>query len=158
MEHPTVTVDVLGTPYSIICRKRDEDRRFTADEYCDGYCDSSAHKIILRDIKTEDASDPERVERLDVVYRRNMRHELIHAMMNESGLNSECAWACNEEMVDWFALQFEKLLQIFVQTGALELPRFDMFINLDVLKDAAALTPEKLASICSTTTNAKEVN
>ena len=125
MEHPTVTVDVLGTPYSIICRKRDEDRRFTADEYCDGYCDSSAHKIILRDIKTEDASDPERVERLDVVYRRNMR---------------------------------EKLLQIFVQTGALELPRFDMFINLDVLKDAAALTPEKLASICSTTTNAKEVN
>lgn len=158
MEHPTITVDVLGTPYSILCRRREDDKHLTSDEFCDGYCDGTAHKIILRNIEAEDESDPERVERLDVAYRRNMRHELIHAALHESGLNSECAWAYNEEMVDWFALQFEKLLQIFIQTGALELSMSDGFISHDLLIDSMSITPEKLASICNTTINAKEVN
>ena len=42
-----------------------------------------------------------------------LRHEIIHAFLFESGLHScsndiKC-WALNEEMIDFFALQYEKI-------------------------------------------------
>ena len=46
-----------------------------------------------------------------------LRHEIIHAFLNESGLsdssNSVEAWAKNEEMVDWFAIQSPKIFKVF---------------------------------------------
>ena len=41
-----------------------------------------------------------------------LRHELIHAFLVESGLNRNCGWH-NEEMVDWLAIQFNKIKDIF---------------------------------------------
>ena len=43
-----------------------------------------------------------------------LKHEIIHAFLYESGLDSNSfsysgAWAVNEEMVDWLALQWEKI-------------------------------------------------
>ena len=46
-----------------------------------------------------------------------IRHEIIHAFLFESGLaqntNDVESWAMNEEMVDWLAIQFPKLLKAF---------------------------------------------
>ena len=47
-----------------------------------------------------------------------LRHELIHAFLSESGLsysslNYSSGWAKNEEMVDFFAIQFPKIAKVF---------------------------------------------
>lgn len=51
-----------------------------------------------------------------------LRHEVIHAFLNESGLqwNSfapENAWAKNEEMVDWIAIQAPKIFKVYQELG-----------------------------------------
>ena len=51
-----------------------------------------------------------------------LRHELVHAFMFESGLaeNWEHKNLGQEEtVVDWVAIQFPKLLEIFKKVGAL---------------------------------------
>lgn len=48
-----------------------------------------------------------------------LRHEIVHAFLNESGLKesaSKCdIWSKNEEMVDWIAIQFPKILKVYEQ-------------------------------------------
>ena len=44
-----------------------------------------------------------------------IRHEIVHAMLYESGLWESTKWACNEEIVDWIAMQFPKLNDIFTE-------------------------------------------
>lgn len=41
-----------------------------------------------------------------------LRHELIHAFLFETGLGFCCDWALNEEMVDYFARNWEKIDKI----------------------------------------------
>ena len=52
-----------------------------------------------------------------------MRHEILHAFLYESGLReNSCtsfAWAENEEMIDWFAIQFPKILKIYGELNIL---------------------------------------
>ena len=115
------SVKILGTKYKL--RKVN----FGEDEFMErmkfgGYCDGTAKEIVVLNIKTlpDFANDPE-----EVILRREketLRHEIIHAFLNESGLqwNSlpiEQAWAKNEEMVDWFAIQFPKILKVYKELG-----------------------------------------
>lgn len=56
--------------------------------------------------------------------KRILRHEIIHAFFNESGLqddssNIDCGWAVNEEMVDWIAIQFPKMVKAFEEADCL---------------------------------------
>jgi len=52
-----------------------------------------------------------------------LRHEIIHAFLYESGLYgsslSSDRWALNEEMVDWLAIQFPKILKAFEDVGCI---------------------------------------
>lgn len=50
-----------------------------------------------------------------------MRHEIVHAFLYESGLDvcSKGAWAKNEEMVDWIAIQFPKMMVAFHEVGCI---------------------------------------
>ena len=112
-------INILGTTYSI--RKVDAGE----DEYMDrmefgGYCDGDSKEIVVLNIRTlPDFSK----EPLAVTKRREketLRHEIIHAFLNESGLKwnalpNERAWSKNEEMVDWIAIQFPKILKVFVE-------------------------------------------
>lgn len=41
---------------------------------------------------------------------KELYHEIIHAFLFESGLHSNAEWSQNEEMVDWFAMQFDKII------------------------------------------------
>jgi Zn-dependent peptidase ImmA (M78 family) len=38
-----------------------------------------------------------------------IKHELVHAFLQESGLHTQSDWASNEEIVDWIALQLFKM-------------------------------------------------
>lgn len=68
-----------------------------------------------------DMSDKER----EAYRKRTLRHELIHAFLNESGLSenasvpADCGWAKHEEMIDWIAIQFPKMVKAFKEAGCL---------------------------------------
>ena len=118
----TKKVNVLGTVYTIYDVKAGEDETVDAvfDKLgCDGYTDSSTHEIILKVVDPE----PNRPADLEEYRRETLRHELVHAFLNESGL--ECCsvgvdcWAQNEEMVDWFAIQSPKIFKAFQEAGCL---------------------------------------
>ena len=116
------TVSILGTPYTITVKKYDEDETFGRYK-ASGYCSGSEKAIVLCDMATypgwEDDTDAARDFQMKAV----LRHEIVHAFLNESGLDSnsnKCdAWACNEEMVDWMAIQGPKLYAAWQQVGCL---------------------------------------
>ena len=113
-------VDILGTQYLI--EVRDNDRVFNKNKAF-GYCNTSAKKIIIRDLvsKKEDADG----KRDSLIFmKKTVRHEIVHAFMQESGLGYNTrllneAWATNEEMVDWFALQGPKIMKVWNDIGVL---------------------------------------
>ena len=107
-------VDVLGTLYSIEHSNKVDD---VSLENFDGYCDSSIKKIIIDTFKNYEGQ-PNALENLNEYEKQVIRHELVHAFLFESGLSSN-SWAKDEEIVDWIALQFPKLLKAFKQCGAI---------------------------------------
>ena len=107
-----MTVNVLGREYNICTRLRAEDAKL---KECDGYCDYSVGEIVIA--QSED--DEMNMRDQDAVNKRILRHELIHAFAAESGLAYDSEWAMNEEMTDWIAHQFPKMLAAFKAVGAL---------------------------------------
>lgn len=98
------TADILGTTYKITYK------RFSNKDL-DGTCSYSAKTIEIR------LDNYYQVENFKAIQDRALRHEIIHAFLCESGLsensNSCEAWAVNEEMVDWFAIQSPKIFETF---------------------------------------------
>ena len=86
-----------------------------------GYTSFPNKKIVVADVRTvpgwEDCSDDAAYD----TFACTVRHEVIHAYLSESGLNSSSngvdCWARNEEMVDWFAIQMPKLVKTFCELG-----------------------------------------
>ena len=108
-------VSVLGTSYEIRYLSQEDDERL---ENYNGYCDAYSHLIIISTDKDGDIHD------YKVLQRKVLRHEIVHAFLHESGLdcNSQCLdspWATNEEMVDWIALQGEKIYRAWEEAGAI---------------------------------------
>lgn len=115
-------VSILGTSYTIKFKKYSEDRAFTQDN-AGGYCCLSQHLIVVCDMSTFPGWENEPAMACEVMQKAILRHEIVHAFLNESGLTSNSsstdAWARNEEMVDWFALQGPKIYKIWQKVGAL---------------------------------------
>lgn len=107
------TVDVLGTIYNIksVDRNTDDKRLEGANAYCDYY----AKEIVA--IKYEETE--ESFKDIPAFNRKTLRHEIIHAFLAESGLRRSCSWAENEEVVDWIAIQFPKILKAFQEANAI---------------------------------------
>ena len=82
----------------------------------DGYTDSSVRTIVIEAAITE-CDDPQAKANLEEYKKVVIRHEIIHAFLYESGLEgntNKCKnWSQNEEMVDWIAIQFPKILKVF---------------------------------------------
>ena len=102
-------VNILGVPYTIQYKSPAEDK-FLRE--CDGYCDKSSHKIV---VNTENGD----LEDFPRYQKQCLRHEIIHAFLFESGLAENSEWAQNEEMVDFFAIQFPKLMEAFKNADAI---------------------------------------
>ena len=118
-----IKIHILGTEYMIETHKISEDEIMKKNNWS-GYCGEESRKIVVADMAEEkyfqDFTDEEKEQ-----YRKKiLRHEILHAFFNESGLQSNAnqfneAWAKNEEMVDWFAIQAPKIYQIFVELDIL---------------------------------------
>lgn len=111
------TVTILGAKYDVYL-----DVPVYKDEHLvgiGGYCMPVMKKIVVADLDTVEgwANEPSYCKL--VQEKCTLRHEVIHAFLYESGLwgNSleSANWAMNEEMVDWIALHFPKILKVFRQ-------------------------------------------
>lgn len=109
-------VKILGTEYEIVMDAEEKDYPILKD--ADGYADFTIKKIVVKKL----IQDGESYEDLELWQRKTLRHEIIHAFLYESGLwqNSFKDWARNEEMTDWIALQFEKILSVFIKLQCID--------------------------------------
>lgn len=103
-------VNVLGTEYKIITGVDAKSDPMLATN--SGYCDYTTKTIIVADYQSLLDNPIMGFDNPDNYVRATIRHELIHAFLQESGLMAS-SWADNEEMVDWFALQFPKINKVF---------------------------------------------
>lgn len=105
-------VNILGVEWEIV--QRDEKADVNLDgKFRDGYTDVSTRTIVICNKK-----DDCELKDYEGYKKAILRHELIHAFLYESGLdvstsNCSAAWATNEEMVDWFAIQSPKIFKVF---------------------------------------------
>lgn len=117
------TVSILGTKYTITVKKYDEDKQFT-DEGAGAYCTGVTHEIVCCDLTSHPDFKLETEAAIDQTQKRYLRHEIVHAFLEESGLseNSKASygsWARNEEMVDWIAIQGPKIYKAWQEAGCL---------------------------------------
>ena len=111
-------VNILGTPYKILII---EEGSYMDDREADGWCDYSSKEILVKNYK----QDRDSFRDLVAYQHKVIRHEIVHAFLYESGLNSNSfipqstGWARNEEMVDWMAIQVPKMIKAFREAGVL---------------------------------------
>lgn len=98
--------NILGTDYAIIMDENLIDK--------DGLCDKSVKKIkVCKTLYRE--SEKGEIENLKWQADKVLRHEIVHALLFESGL-SECHERIhNEQVVDWVASMYPKMKKIFEQ-------------------------------------------
>lgn len=99
-----MTVDILGTTWKIKKKK-------LHDMNLDGWTDYTKKVIVLRSDNYHKLGD------FEANIRKQLRHELIHAFLGESGLQSNfehCTqFGHDETMVDWFAIQYPKIQKVY---------------------------------------------
>lgn len=99
-------VSILGTEYNIFLTS-DEDI-FPILKNANGYMDDTVKEIVVKDKFGENEfGNPH------ALILKNIRHEILHAFMYESGLDfdsAKCgAWAVFEEQIDFYAIQYPKI-------------------------------------------------
>lgn len=121
VDHNEIKISILGTTYAIRTGvQREEDKNLDG---LIGFCNHYTKTISVVDLNYDVDGNPiSDVVKLETV-KDTLRHEIIHAFIHESGLWA-CAvpvdsWADNEEMVDWIALQFPKLLNAMQEADAI---------------------------------------
>ena len=87
------------------------------------YCDWLTKKIVVCDMSTYKGWEHETKETISASEKKTLRHEIVHAFFDESGLGSNTffvdgPWATNEEMVDWIAVQGPKIYKAWQEAGA----------------------------------------
>ena len=107
-------IKVLGTEYEII--KDASEKEYPQLKKCDGFTDFSVKKIVVAEFEKDENS----VDDLEWYKKKVLRHELVHAFIHESGLAENCEWARNEERTDWIAIQFEKILGVFIELQCID--------------------------------------
>lgn len=97
-------IEVLGEEYMV---NFNTPREILTD--CDGTCSRYDKLISIVDIdEIFDGGGTE--EGRQKRYAEGLRHEIIHAFFEESGLDE---YSENEELVQWLAIQFPKILEVF---------------------------------------------
>lgn len=103
-------VNILGTEYKVI-------REAFKDKDIDGYCDYTLREIRIRNDNVNEVED------FEELMRKQLRHEIIHAFLAESGLQANYEhyrqFGHDETLVDWMAIQFPKIYKAFREADAL---------------------------------------
>ena len=103
-------VSVLGTEYTIRVAKPSDCIE------CDGWCDFSTKEVFVKDFEP----DPMSMANLEWYTEKVLRHELVHAFMYESGRHCNSNFGMDEELVDFIAIMFPKMLSTFKEANALD--------------------------------------
>lgn len=96
----TVWVDILGTKWMVVSEN------FGNKDF-DGLTDFTTRTIKVRNDNVQE------FDNFKELYKRTVRHEVLHAFMIESGLDSNFnhpEYGHDETFVDWVAIQFPKIL------------------------------------------------
>lgn len=108
-------VNILGSEWSV---KFGNEEEYPNLAEMDGYTDLSTREMVVDDMKASQGQIGAKAD-LESYQKQVVRHEIIHAFLLESGLdsnsNSADSWAVNEEMVDWFAIQTPKIFKLFYE-------------------------------------------
>lgn len=99
-------ITILGQEYEIIHQTEKENQKL---ENADGICETYSKKIILNNFEISSNT----LDNVEDYKNKVLRHEVIHAFIHESGLDLMSEWARNEEMVDFFAIQIPKMIEVF---------------------------------------------
>lgn len=103
-------VKVLGTKYKII------EEEFSDKDF-DGYCDYTSKEIHIRNDNVNGVGD------FEYLMKKQLRHEIIHAFLSESGLQANFEhykqFGHEETIVDWLAIQFPKIRKAFKEADCL---------------------------------------
>ena len=118
-----MAVNILGTPYEIVIKKYDEEEAFDRRSIA-GFCDGYAKEIIVCDMHTYKGWEHNSEKAIAECQKEITRHEIVHAFFYESGLwdsslGIDNSWAKNEEMVDWIAIQGEKIYKAWQEANIL---------------------------------------
>lgn len=110
-------INILGTEYEII---KGSVLNCPSLKELYGFTDYTVKQIVVLDFRTVE-KDNRSFEDFETLQKQVLRHEIIHAFLFESGLNVNSndveQWATNEEMVDWFVIQWPKLSKAFKGAG-----------------------------------------
>lgn len=111
-------VNVLGTPYAILFKKKSEEKLF--EDSADGYCDKTTKEIVI--LEADENRDPAEVSNFEEYQKQVIRQEIVHAFHMESGL--QASFDVRDEgfpevIVDWFAIQGPKIMQAWKEADAL---------------------------------------
>ncbi len=102
-------VNVLGAEYSFITDS-DYLKKINADGVCKEYDKEIVIKAPTDYLEADASSDAKVLRRREVI-----RHEIIHAFFGESGLEE---YNSDEQLVNWLAVQFPKILKAFEEVNA----------------------------------------
>ena len=113
-------ISVLGVEYKVKIATDANDNDFKAYDNLQGYSDPSIHTIAVR------TADNRRKGQLDRGYltcndttievKDTIRHEIIHAFMNESGLDAASTpWAHDESLINWLEIMIPRIEQAYKQ-------------------------------------------
>lgn len=105
----TVWVDILGTKWAVVSEN------FGNKDF-DGLTDFTTRTIKVRNDNVQE------FDNFKELYKCTVRHEVLHAFMIESGLDSNFnhpEYGHDETFVDWVAIQFPKILVAYSKLGVL---------------------------------------
>ena len=118
-----MVINILGTKYTVKKKRYKDDPFFDRNSW-DGYCSENTKEIVYCDMTTFPGWEYESPKAVESCEKETLRHEIVHAFFNESGLSYSSSknsgpWAKNEEMVDWIALQGPKIYKAWEAAGVL---------------------------------------
>ena len=119
-------INVLGMEYRIETHKVSEDSYLEKNKLA-GYCGEEEKLIVVADMSEEKYFTGMDEKAQEAYWKKTLIHEIMHAFFNESGLSDSSnqyggAWAKNEEMVDWFAIQSPKIFKVYLELGIIDAP------------------------------------
>lgn len=116
------TVDILGTKYTLERHKYNDHPFFKEYDKC-GECDDLLKRIAVADASSLPNMITEDKKWMLEYEKETLRHEVVHAYFNESGLK-DCTtktpegWSKFEELIDWIAIQGKKIAKTWSEVEA----------------------------------------
>ena len=105
-------INILGNNWKVVLKDSDSDENLIGS---DGYTEPSVKEIVLR------RNNENGLKNFKNVQAKQLRHEIIHAFLYESGLSSNWQhysnWGHDETFIDWFAIMYPKINKVYKELG-----------------------------------------